>query len=45
MSNYLVITAFTPRGLNIGWDVVASRINTIVDEIFYGIEALGEYVK
>lgn len=41
----LVSTIFAPRGINIGWDVAATRINTIVDEIFYGVEALGEYVK
>ena len=41
----LVVTAFAPRGVDIGWDVAATRINAIVDEIFFGLEALGEYVK
>lgn len=41
----LVVTAFAPKGVEIGWDVAASRINSIVDEIFYGVAALGDYVK
>lgn len=41
----IVATMFLPRGNDVnGWDVPATRINAIVDEVFYGIEAMADYV-
>lgn len=41
----VVVTMFLPRGNAVnGWDVPSFRINAIVDEVFYGIEAMADYV-
>lgn len=40
----LAYTIYAPRGGPNGWDVPESQINTMVDQIFFAIEALGEYV-
>jgi len=41
----LVYTIFTPSGGNNGWDPLPSQINPVVDQIFFGVRALGEYVN
>lgn len=40
----LAFTVFAPRHGVQGWEVPASSINEIVDDIFAGIAALGTYV-
>jgi hypothetical protein len=40
----LVYTIFAPSGGRNGWDVPENQIGRIVNEIFYGVAALGEYV-
>lgn len=40
----LAYTIYAPRGGPNGWDVPESQIQTIVEQIFFAIEAVGEYV-
>lgn len=40
----LAYTIYAPRGGPNGWDVPETDINRIVDEVFFAVEALGEYV-
>lgn len=40
----LVYTIFAPSGGPNGWDVPENQINRIVDEIFFGVAAVADYV-
>lgn len=40
----LAYTIHAPRGGANGWDVPESDINRIVDEVFFAVEAVGEYI-
>lgn len=40
----LAYTIYAPRGGPNGWDVPENSIETIANQIFFAVEALGEYI-